>query len=200
MRRSRGSARLPAAAAGMTIGLLGGSFDPPHEGHRQISLQALKRLRLSQLWWLVSPQNPLKSRSNAIDSRLEAARLLARHSRIKVLDLERRLGTRYTADTLRALKARYPRVRFVWLMGADNLEQIREWYDWQAIFHAVPVAVFDRPGFGLRAAASLAARRYQRFRYDESDAAGLAAARPPAWALIHAPRLALSSTALRERG
>ena len=191
---------LPPAYPGMTIGLLGGSFDPPHDGHLQISLLALKRLGLSQLWWLVSPQNPLKPRSTAIDSRLNAARNMAAHPRIKAVDLETRLGTRYTADTLTALRVHYPDVNFIWLMGADNLLQIREWYDWTAIFKIMPVAVFDRPGYGLRAAASLAARRYEQFRFDETDSRGLAGAKPPAWALIHGPRLPVSSTALRKAG
>lgn len=196
----RGKFALPPAGRGMSIGLLGGSFDPAHDGHVQISLLALKRLGLSQVWWLVSPQNPLKSRSTAIESRLKSARALSRHPRIKALDLESRLGTHYTADTLRALQLHYPGVRFVWLMGADNLQQIGQWYDWTAIFNTVPVAVFDRPGHGLSATAALAARRYGRFRFDESDAGGLAGARPPAWALIHGPRLAVSSTALRQAG
>lgn len=196
----RGRFALPPAYPGMSIGLLGGSFDPPHEGHLKISLLALKRLRLSQLWWLVSPQNPLKARSDAIESRLEAARAMARHPRIKALDLESRLGTQFTADTLQALQARYPGVSFVWLMGADNLAQLRHWRDWTEITESTPMAVFDRPGYGLAAMASLAAKRYERFRYDESDAAGLARARPPAWAFIHGPRLGVSSTALRGQG
>jgi len=195
-----GKSSLPPAFPGMTIGLLGGSFDPPHEGHLQISLLALKRLGLMQLWWLVSPQNPLKARSNAIESRLQAARALAVHPQIKVLDLETRLGTRYTADTLRALRVHYPGVHFVWLMGADNLVQLAAWRDWKQILETTPVAVFDRPGYGLNAMATQAAQRYARFRFDETDAALLARAAPPAWTFIHGPRLPVSSTSLRAHG
>lgn len=194
---TKGRSRLPPAYPGMTIGLLGGSFDPPHFGHLQISLQALKRLGLTRIWWLVSPQNPLKTRSDTIDSRLKSARIIAAHPRIDVLDLETRLGTHFTSDTLAALHGHYPGVRFVWLMGADNRVQIREWHNWTDIFDTTPVAVFDRPGHGLKAMGSLAAQRYGKFRYDESDAAGLAHAQTPAWSFVRGLQLDVSSTALR---
>ena len=133
--------------ADLKIGLLGGSFNPAHDGHLAMSLYALKRLGLDQIWWLVSPQNPLKSAAEMIPlaRRMEQSMRLAAHPRLIVTSIESALGTRYTADTLRVLKKRFPRTRFVWLMGADNLRQIPCWKDWQDIFHAVPVAVFRRP-------------------------------------------------------
>jgi nicotinate-nucleotide adenylyltransferase len=167
------------------IGLLGGSFNPAHEGHRHISLEALKRLGLDEVWWLVAPQNPLKPVAGmaALSERMAQAKAVAHHPRIRVLDLESRLGTRYTADTLAALQARFPRTHFVWLMGADNLAQIRHWKDWQAIFARVPIAVFDRPTYCRRALAELAAQRFSAARLTR-PARSLVAAEPPAWAFL----------------
>ena len=129
------------------VGLLGGSFNPAHGGHLHVSREALKRLDLDEVWWLVAPQNPLKAvRGMApFDKRLAGAKRLARDPRIRVLDLERRLGTRYTVDTVAALRRLFPKIRFVWLMGADNLAQIRHWQRWTRIFAALPIAVFARP-------------------------------------------------------
>ncbi len=134
---------------GMTIGLLGGSFNPAHEGHLAMSLHALKQMKLDQIWWLVSPQNPLKSGNGmaALSDRMASAERMAKHPRFVVTDIEVALGTRYTAETLRRLKQRFPGVRFVWLMGADNLKQIPKWQDWQDIFRLVPVAIFRRPSY-----------------------------------------------------
>lgn len=141
--------RSGAAFAGLTIGLLGGSFNPAHDGHVAMSLYALKALRLHAVWWLVSPQNPLKSSADmaSLAQRLDQARRMATHPRLVVTALEVALGTRYTADTLRKLQRRFPGVRFVWLMGADNLRQIPRWRDWQDIFYRLPVAVFRRPAY-----------------------------------------------------
>lgn len=131
----------------MTVGLLGGSFDPPHQGHVQISLAALKRFDLDQLWWLVTPGNPLKENPPAsMARRMGAARAMMDHPRVRISDIEARLGTRYTAETLRALRKAYPHVRFVWLMGADNLAHFHRWKDWQDILNTVPVGVLARPG------------------------------------------------------
>ena len=139
--------RAPRRAGGRRVGLLGGSFNPAHEGHLHISRLALDHLGLDELWWLVSPRNPMKPARGmaSFDERLAGARTVAADPRIAVSGIERRLGTRYTADTLRALGARFPRIAFVWVMGADNLAQISRWKDWTAIFEAVPIAVFDRP-------------------------------------------------------
>lgn len=198
---SRPWARLPLAMPGMRIGLLGGSFNPPHAAHRAISLQALKRLGLDQVWLLVTPGNPLKGAlvPERGDMRAEAAAKLTRHPRLKVSDFERAAGLRYTADTVRFLKRRYPGVRFVWLMGADNLADFHRWKDWQALFRLVPIAVFDRPGYRLSAFAGKAGQRYRRFFVDQSDAKGLALLKPPAWTFLTLPLSPLSSTRLRER-
>jgi nicotinate-nucleotide adenylyltransferase len=186
---------------GARIGLLGGSFNPAHEGHRQISLEALKRLGLDEVWWLVSPQNPLKPVAGMapLETRLARARALARQRRIRVTGIEELLANHYTANTLRALTRRFPRVRFVWLMGADNLVQLTKWKDWPEIFHIVAVAVFDRPSYSLRAVAARAARRFARYRLDENRARGLAGQAPTAWVFIHSRLNALSATQLRAR-
>jgi nicotinate-nucleotide adenylyltransferase len=193
------SARPPQAAPGMRIGLLGGSFNPPHEAHRAISLEALRRLKLDRVWWLVAPRNPLKD-SSALPSlgpRVEAARNLARHPRIDVTGFSG--GSVYTADLLGDLQRRFPGTRFVWLMGADNLPAFHRWRDFEDIFARVPIAVFDRPGYRLKARASRAAQRFADYRVDETDAVGLADLIPPAWTLLTHPLSGLSSTALRAR-
>lgn len=190
------------ALPGMRIGLLGGSFNPPHEGHRHVSLVALRRLDLDAVWWLVSPQNPLKADDGmaSLDRRVAAAAALARHPRISVSAIEARLGTRYTVDTLRALKSRFPGVHFVWLMGADNLVQLPRWKDWQQIMALVPVAVIDRPGFALSAQLGRAAERFRSARMPETQARSFACARPPAWIYLHAKLNPLSASAIRRHG
>jgi nicotinate-nucleotide adenylyltransferase len=191
----------PAAWPGQRIGLLGGSFDPAHAGHLHITLWSLKALRLDRVWWLVSPGNPLKPDAPAgLERRLVAARRLARDRRVAVTDLEARIGTRHTAAMLIELRRRYPGVRFVWLMGADNLAGFHRWDRWRAILAMVPVAVLARPGGQLRAGLSPAARAYARWRVPQRSAAALADMRPPAWALIVGPMLDLSSSELRARG
>jgi len=189
--------RLPAAAPGMRIGLLGGSFNPPHEAHRSISLTALRRLGLDRVWWLVSPANPLKDNSGlpSVQARVEAATELARHPRIEVTGFSGRSA--YTIDLVTELRRRFPGVEFVWLMGADNLAQFHRWRAWEEIFAALPIAVFDRPGYRLKALASQAAQRFAGYRVDETKAAGLAGLVPPAWTVLAHPLSALSSTAIR---
>ena len=186
---------------GLRIGLLGGSFNPAHDGHRQISVEALRRLQLDQVWWLVSPQNPLKSEAEMapLALRMESARAVAKHPLIRPTDIETRLGTRFTADTLVALTRRFPRSRFVWLMGADNLVQIPSWDRWTQIFNTVPVAIFDRPSYTLRALAGTAARRYRRNRLREREAPRLAGMSPPAWIFLHIRLNPASATQLRAR-
>ena len=193
--------RLPMAAPNMRIGLLGGSFNPPHAAHRAISLTALKRLGLDQVWWLVTPGNPLKdtSKLESLKSRIEAARDLARHPRIAVTGFEAGSGSAYTIDLLAELKRRFPGVSFVWLMGADNLAEFDRWRAWQEIFAAVPIAVLDRPGFRLKAHAGKAAKRFAAYQVDESDARGLARLEPPAWTILTHTLSHLSSTALRAK-
>jgi nicotinate-nucleotide adenylyltransferase len=181
------------------VGLLGGSFNPAHEGHRQISLTALHRLGLDEVWWLVSPQNPLKPEAGMapLAERMAAARAVARDPRIRVTDIETRLGTRFTADTLEKLTRRYPGHGFVWLMGADNLLQIHKWRDWQRIFHLLPVAVLARPSYSLKALSAPAAQRFLRSRWPERLGRRLVQAEPPAWLLIHGPLNPASATAIR---
>ena len=181
--------------------MLGGSFNPAHAGHRHISLLALHGLDLDQIWWLVSPQNPLKAQAEMapLADRLAVARAVARHPRIWPTDLEARLGTRYTIDTLGALRQRYPQHRLVWLMGADNLIQMTRWKRWPAIFRTVPVAIFDRPNYHYRALAGCAARRFGRFRVGREGLTGLADRMPPAWAFVACPPHPASATAIRAR-
>jgi len=187
------------AAPNMRIGLLGGSFNPAHEAHREISLTALKRLGLDRVWWLVAPGNPLKDPSKlaSLESRVEAAREMARHPRIEVTGFAG--GSAYTIDLLAELKRRFPGVNFVWLMGADNLAQIHRWRAWEEIFAAVPIAVLDRPGLRLKARASKAAQRFALYQVDESDAGGLTRLEPPAWTILSHRLSGVSSTALRAK-
>ena len=191
----------PPASPGQRVGLLGGSFDPAHAGHLHISERALAALRLDRVWWLVSPGNPLKPEAPAgLGRRMAAARRLVRDRRIVVTDIERRIGTRYTAATLVELRRRYPGVRFVWLMGADNLAGFHRWDRWRSILAMVPVAVLARPGEQLRAGLSPTARAYARWRVPQRSAAALADMRPPAWTLIVGPMTDASSTELRASG
>lgn len=188
----------PQALAGQRIGILGGSFDPAHDAHLLISRVALRRLRLDRVWWLVSPGNPLKAhRPGAMAQRLGAARRLAHDPRILVTDLERRIGTRMTADTLSALTRHYPGVRFVWLMGSDNMVQFHRWDRWRIIADLVPVAVMARPGTRLAARNSVAAARMRSGRLPETRAGLLADLAPPAWTLLNLPMSGQSSTRLR---
>lgn len=189
------------APPGQRIGLLGGSFDPPHAGHVHITRWALRALALDRVWWLVSPGNPLKAQGPAaLARRMEACRAVMRHPRVQVTDIEAALGTRYTADTLAALRKRYPRLTFVWLMGADNLASLHRWERWQCIMRTMPVAVLARPGAQLSAGLGPAARHFSRYRLPAHAAAGLAARQPPCWTLLTGPMSTLSSTHLRARG
>jgi nicotinate-nucleotide adenylyltransferase len=191
--------KMPVAAPNMRIGLLGGSFNPAHEGHRHASLVALARLGLDRVWWLVSPGNPLKrgAKLPPLAERVAAAKKIAHHPRIVVTGFEGAQSSTYTVDSLRLLKRRFPHVNFVWLMGADNLGDVHRWRAWEEIFQLVPIAVLDRPGFRLKARASKAAQRFAAASIDESDANGLALIEPPAWTLLTMPLSGLSSTALR---
>lgn len=180
------------------IGLLGGSFNPAHAGHVHISREALKRLKLDEVWWLVSPQNPLKKASDLAPYalRLDYARTLARHPRIRVLDLEQQHGLYYTVDTLRFLRKRYPH-EFVWLMGADNLAGFHRWRAWRTIAQLVPVAILDRAPYALKALHGPFARTLRAHRVDERAASQLAS-RGSGWSYLTIPRSPLSATALRK--
>jgi nicotinate-nucleotide adenylyltransferase len=191
---------MPLVRPGQSIGLLGGSFDPPHEGHVHITREALKRFGLDRVWWLVSPGNPLKARGPApLAERMTAARAMMQDPRVDVTDIEARLGTRVTADTLARLRAISPGVRFVWLMGADNLAQLHLWRDWRAIMDSVPVGVLARPGDRISARMSPAARIYRANRINAAASQTLGRAEAPAWCFVNVPMVDLSSTAIRER-
>lgn len=191
--------RLPRHADGMRIGLLGGSFNPPHDGHLLISRDAIRRLRLDRVWWLVTPGNPLKTHAGLPTSaeRADAARKLANDPRIDVTTVEEEIGTRLTVETLLWLKRRCPRVKFVWMMGADNLETFHRWYRWQDIARLMPISVFDRPGATLAAARARAAVYLERSRHPEAEACRLPGSRAPSWVFFHGKKSPLSSTALR---
>ena len=186
---------------GQTIGLFGGSFDPAHQGHVHITREALKRFGLDRVWWMVSPGNPLKAHGPApLDQRMARARDVMQHPRVLITDIEAQLGTRYTAETLRALKKRWPGRRFVWLMGADNLAQFHLWKDWRWIMEHVPVGVLARPGDRLSARTSPAAKLYAPYRIPGRASHLLGRATAPAWCFTNVPMIAQSSSAIRARG
>ena len=188
-------------APGMRVGLFGGSFNPAHEGHAHVAETARRRLRLDRVIWLVSPQNPLKSSRETADlaHRMAGARRFADGPGMIVSDLETRLGSAYTIDTIRSLKARHPGVRFVWIMGADSLASFHRWKGWTQIMREVPVAVVSRPWIALKSRFSPTARRFARFRLPSEQAPRLPDATPPAWVFLCGPLNFQSSTALRER-
>ncbi len=191
----------PLTGPGQVVGLLGGSFDPAHEGHTHITREALKRFGLDRVWWLVSPGNPLKPKGPAsLERRMARARQVMDHPRVDVTDIEARLGTRYTAETLARLCALYPDVRFVWLMGADNLAQFHLWQDWRAIMEAVPVGVLARPGQRISARMSRASALYARYRIPGSQSQLLAQTKAPAWCFVNVAMTDASSTAIRAAG
>jgi nicotinate-nucleotide adenylyltransferase len=193
---------LPRQAPGMRIGLFGGSFNPPHEGHRLASLIALRRLNLDRVWWLVTPGNPLKDnkRLPPLIERVAAAKRMACHPLIDVTGFEAAIGARYSYTTVDYLKRRCPGVCFVWLIGADSLAGFHCWRRWRGIAARLPIAVIDRPGSTLTPLNAKAAQVLRAARIDESDARKLPAMWPPAWVFLHGPRSPLSSTALRRQG
>lgn len=191
---------LPPHVPGQRIGLFGGSFNPPHEGHLLVAETALRRLKLDRVWWLVTPGNPLKETAGlpSQEERMAACRRLIGHDpRIIVTGIEAGIGTRYTQETIAFLKNRAPGVRFVWLMGSDNLASFHRWQKWRDIAAMVPMAVIDRPGTTLRAVASPAARALAASRLGEREASALAGREAPAWVFLHGRRSDLSSTRLR---
>lgn len=199
---SKAFARLPPHGRGQRIGLFGGSFNPPHDGHRSASLLALHRLQLDWVWWLVSPGNPLKDTRGlpAVEDRIAAARRLAAHPRIVVTGFERTLGSPYTCDTVAVLAERCPTIRFVWLMGADSFATFHLWKDWRLIAATMPLGIIDRPGSTLRAAQTRASATLRAYRLDERNAALLPTTKPPAYVFLHGKRSPLSSTQLRAAG
>ncbi len=191
--------KIPHAEPGNRIGLFGGSFNPPHSGHRLVAETALKRLELDQVWWLVTPGNPLKDHSDLapLDERVHMTARLAAHPRMRVTACEQIFGSTYTAQTVSALRSKRPMLRFAWIMGADNLSSFHRWQDWREILAAVPIAIVDRPGASLATLGSPMAKAFEGHRVDERDARLLFDLRPPAWTFLHAPLDASSSTNLR---
>ena len=187
--------------AGMKVGLLGGSFDPPHAGHVHITKEALKRFDLDHILWLVTPGNPLKERGPAaIAKRVAAAEKIMQHPRVTISDYEARAGTRYTAETLLKLKSDYPQVRFTWLMGADNLAQFHLWKDWRLIMDSVPVGILARPGDRIAARTAKAATIYKKYKISAKRSHLLGASPAPAWCFANVPMIDLSSTEIRAKG
>jgi len=191
---------MPHVEKGMQVGLFGGSFNPPHAGHGLVAEIALRRLALDQLWWMVTPGNPLKSTRELapLAERIRLSEAVAEDPRIKVTAFEASYRVRYTADTLALVKRLNPGVDFVWIMGADNLRDFHRWQRWRKIAMTFPIAVIDRPGSTLSFLSSLVAKTFDYARIDEGDAPRLARMKPPAWTFIHGPRSSLSSTALRQ--
>lgn len=189
-----------SAVVSKRIGILGGSFNPAHEGHVHISELALDRLDLDEVWWLVSPQNPLKPVAGMapFDERLEFAKAVtAAEPKIVISDFEKVYGSRRTLTTLRKLKSNHPAHRFVWLMGADNLIQAHRWNQWADIFKIVPIAVFARPSYSLRALSARAAKVFASDRAKEREAEMLADLKPPAWVYLKIPLHPASSAEIR---
>jgi len=189
----------PIALPGMRIGLFGGTFNPPHEAHRAASLLALKRLGLDRIWWMVTPGNPLKENRSlpSLERRIAECRKMASHPAIDVTGIEAALRTRFTYDTVKALKMRFPKVHFVFIIGADNLAGFHRWENWRALANLIPIAVVDRPDYDLKALSTPAASTLARARIDESDGAILSLLKPPVWTFLHGLKSQLSSTALR---
>lgn len=197
--RPRAARHMPWVTPGLRVGLFGGSFNPAHGAHRAASLLAMRRLGLDRVWWLVTPGNPLKDNSAlpSLEERVAVARAVARHPRIDITGFEAALGVRYSYETVAWLRRRLPAVRFVWIMGADNLAHFDRWQRWRAIADLVPIAVVDRMGASLAATASPAAKALARYRIDESDAKVLADLSPPAWVFLHGLKSPVSSTGIR---
>lgn len=185
----------------MRIGLFGGSFNPPHDGHVHASLLALQRGKLDRIWWMVTPGNPLKDTSGleSLERRLERCQALVRHPAIEITAIEAGFDTRFTEQTLSRLKLIRPRLDFVWIMGADNLASFHRWQNWRKIARMMPMIVVDRPGSTLSFLHAPAAIALSRYRIDEADSGLISRLKPPAWTFLHGPRSPLSSTAIREK-
>lgn len=199
--KSRNPFKIPPTAPGMKVGLFGGSFNPPHSGHVHVSRIALKKLELDQIWWMVSPGNPLKNNANLLplEERLNLCNDITTHPDIRVTAFEAKFSVRYSADTLQILTGRRPATQFVWVMGADNFGNFHHWDRWRKIAQLVPLAIMDRPGSTMSPNSTPATHALSKFRLDERDACLLADAQTPAWTFLHSPRSFLSSTQIRNK-
>ena len=191
----------PSVEPGLTIGLLGGSFDPPHEGHVHITKLALKFFNLSKIWWLVCPENPIKSVTPSdVNSRFLASKKIMKHPSVVITDLERKFKTKYTFQTLIKLKKIYPSTKFVWLMGADNLINFHHWKNWDWIMKNIPIGVMARPRDQIKAGLSPAAIRFSKYRLPREKSLLLPYLSPPVWTLVTGSMKNISSTNLRVKG
>jgi nicotinate-nucleotide adenylyltransferase len=195
----RADLRMPHVEPGMRVGLFGGSFNPPHEGHVLVAETAIRRLGLDQLWWMVTPGNPLKELSGLapLGERLAASRAICPHPAVRVTAFEATYRSRYTADIIKLITARNRGVSFAWVMGADNLAQFHRWQNWRGIADMVPLAIVDRPGSTLAYLSAPAAYALEHARVDEDDSLRLLERGTPAWTFLHGPRSSLSSSAIR---
>ena len=186
---------------GITVGLLGGSFDPPHSGHVHITNQAFQAFGLNKIWWLVSPRNPLKAQEpSSLEKRIKECKKIIQHPKVLVSDIEAQFNSHCTAKTIRKLYILYPGIRFVWLMGADNLLNFHNWKEWAWIMENIPVGIMARPDNKVKAALSPAALRYRRFRVKPNNALAIPFMRAPAWSLLGGPMCNISSTEIRSSG
>ncbi|MFL2801549.1 MAG: nicotinate-nucleotide adenylyltransferase [Paracoccaceae bacterium] len=189
----------PLGVPGLTIGLLGGSFDPPHEGHVHITKIAIKIFNLSRLWWLVSPGNPIKETvPSDINKRFLASKKIMKHPLVSITDIEKKLQTKFTFQTLIKIKKLYPGTRFVWIMGADNLVNFHHWENWDWIMKNVPIGVLARPKEQIKAGLSTAATKFKKYRIPKEKSLLLPYLSPPVWTLVTGPMRKISSSKLRE--
>lgn len=188
---------LPKVENNQTIGLVGGSFDPPHEGHMHIASWALNTLPIDKLWWVVSRRNPLKKHNPAdFQKRFNDTKKVVAHSKMLVTDIEIKFNVNFTVDLIKRLKMEYPKVNFIWIMGADGLKQFHKWKDWETIFEMIPIAIFARPGYnGL--STTVAALKYKDSFLSSDNAVQLPFYKAPAWAFFNIPMKNISSTDIR---
>ncbi|MDG2187542.1 MAG: nicotinate (nicotinamide) nucleotide adenylyltransferase [Hyphomicrobiales bacterium] len=189
------------ASSNQRIGILGGSFNPSHDGHIKISEAALKKLNLDIIWWVVSPRNPLKKYDVLFDfkKRTSSAKNKLKTSKIIINDIEQRTGTIYTIGTIEYLKKKYPNTKFIWIMGADNLRYFHLWMEWEKIIKEIPIAIIDRPSSSLDVSSTIFANKYKKYRIDENDASYIINSKKPCWIFLHNKLNFNSSTEIRKK-
>ncbi|WP_144049213.1 nicotinate-nucleotide adenylyltransferase [Liberibacter crescens] len=192
---------MPHVECGMAVGLFGGSFNPPHEGHLELAKTALSKLKLDQLWWMISPKNPFKEKKNlaSLSERVFLSQKIVNDPRICITTFEAFLRRPYTLDSLLHIKSRYTSVNFIWLMGADNLKEFHYWYKWKKIVMTIPIAIIDRPSILLNHMSLPLAKAFDYARIDESFSCSLSRKKAPVWSFIHKQHLSISSTYLRKK-